>query len=207
MNIDNNLNENNNKTKSEQNKNIIIKEKETKNNQEKLNNIKKEKNKNKEIKELNIIKNKKIINTRNIQNDLYEVYNTNNTNNNNNTNQMDKYFCLTLEEDPNKIMTNEKNMNIFLSKDKYEMKSEYNNSNKITKKYNHKRIIKQSINQIELHPYAQRKGIVKLCEENNIKVEAWYPIAHGDKKLINNEEKIKMKMEKFKKKIVIIIII
>ena len=147
LNIDNNLNENNNKTKSEQNKNIIIKEKETKNNQEKLNNIKKEKNKNKEIKELNIIKNKKIINTRNIQNDLYEVYNTNNTNNNNNTNQMDKYFCLTLEEDPNKIMTNEKNMNIFLSKDKYEMKSEYNNSNKITKKYNHKRIIKQSINQ------------------------------------------------------------
>ena len=46
--------------------------------------------------------------------------------------------------------------------------------------------VKPAINQIELHPYAQRKGIVKICEENGIKVEAWYPIAHGDKNLINN---------------------
>ena len=149
FNIENNLNEYNKKTKSEHNKNIIIKEKEkeTKNNKDKSSNTKKEKNENKEIKELNIIKNKKIINKRNIKNYLYEVYNTNNTNNNNNTNQIDKYFCLTLEEDSNRNITNEKNMNIFLSKDKYEIKSEYNNSNKITKKYNHKRIIKQSINQ------------------------------------------------------------
>ena len=58
--------------------------------------------------------------------------------------------------------------------------------------------IKPSINQIELHPYAQRKGIVKLCEENNIKVEAWYPIAHGDKKLINNEVFSKL-AKKYKK--------
>ena len=47
--------------------------------------------------------------------------------------------------------------------------------------------IKPCINQIELHPYGQRKEIVKLCQENNIKIEAWYPIAHGDSKLINNE--------------------
>ena len=47
--------------------------------------------------------------------------------------------------------------------------------------------IKPCINQIELHPYGQRKEIVKLCQENNIKIEAWYPIAHGDTKLINNE--------------------
>lgn len=47
--------------------------------------------------------------------------------------------------------------------------------------------IKPAINQIELHPYAQRKDIVKICNENNIKVEAWYPIAHGDKNLIDNE--------------------
>jgi len=46
--------------------------------------------------------------------------------------------------------------------------------------------IKPVIDQIELHPYAQRKGIVKMCEENGINVEAWYPIAHGDKNLINN---------------------
>jgi len=46
--------------------------------------------------------------------------------------------------------------------------------------------VKPSVDQIELHPYGQRKGIVKLCQENNIKIEAWYPIAHGDKSLINN---------------------
>jgi diketogulonate reductase-like aldo/keto reductase len=27
---------------------------------------------------------------------------------------------------------------------------------------------------------------VKMCKENGINVEAWYPIAHGDKNLINN---------------------
>ena len=46
--------------------------------------------------------------------------------------------------------------------------------------------IKPVVNQIELHPYAQRKKLVKMCEENGIKIEAWYPIAHGDKNLINN---------------------
>ena len=46
--------------------------------------------------------------------------------------------------------------------------------------------IKPVINQIELHPYAQRKQLVKMCEDNGIKIEAWYPIAHGDKNLINN---------------------
>ena len=25
-----------------------------------------------------------------------------------------------------------------------------------------------------------------MCEDNGIKIEAWYPIAHGDKNLINN---------------------
>ena len=28
---------------------------------------------------------------------------------------------------------------------------------------------------------------MKICEENNIKIEAWYPITHGDKNLINSE--------------------
>jgi len=46
--------------------------------------------------------------------------------------------------------------------------------------------VKPAINQIELHPYAQRKEIVKLCDKYNIKVEAWYPIGHGDKNLLEN---------------------
>ena len=97
-----------------------------------------------EIKEHNQIKNKKIINTRNIKNDVYDNYQTNNINNMNNTNQIDKIFCLTLEEDPSKYLSNIGNMNIFLSKDKSELKQEYNNSNKINKKYNHKKIINQN---------------------------------------------------------------
>ena len=94
----------------------------------------------------NPIKNKKVINTRNINNDIYETFNTNLVNNNmNNTNQIDKYFCLTLEED-SKHMANLGNNNIFLSNDKFEIKPEYNNSNKIAKKYNYKSIINPNNN-------------------------------------------------------------
>ena len=46
--------------------------------------------------------------------------------------------------------------------------------------------VKPAINQLELHPYAQRREIVKLCDKYNIKVEAWYPIGHGDKNLLEN---------------------
>ena len=145
-----NLNENekidkNEKIKDEQNKNVINEKDRDKDKEKNIdNNINNEKI---ELKEK--IKNKKIINTRNIQNDIYEFYNTNitNTNANNNTNKIDKYFCLTLEEEPIKQMTNGGNNKLFLSKDKFEIKPEYNNSNKITRKYNHKRIIRQNITQ------------------------------------------------------------
>ena len=142
---ENNLNLNekdkNNKAINGQKRNVT-KEKEF--NIEKINNIVIDNEKN-ELKDLNIINNKKVINTRNIQNDIYGFYNTGgtnivnntNTNFNYNTNQMDKYFCLTLEEEP-KHKTNGGNMNLFLSKDKYDIKPEYNTSNKITKKYNQK---------------------------------------------------------------------
>jgi len=46
--------------------------------------------------------------------------------------------------------------------------------------------VKPAINQLELHPYAQRREIVNLCDKYNIKVEAWYPIGHGDKNLLEN---------------------
>ncbi len=46
--------------------------------------------------------------------------------------------------------------------------------------------IKPSINQIELHPYAQRKDVVEDCKKHDIKIEAWYPIGHGNKDLIDN---------------------
>ncbi len=46
--------------------------------------------------------------------------------------------------------------------------------------------IKPAINQIELHPYAQRKDVREDCKKENIKIEAWYPIGHGNKDLIDN---------------------
>ena len=46
--------------------------------------------------------------------------------------------------------------------------------------------VKPAINQIELHPYAQRKDVREDCKKENIKIEAWYPIGHGNKDLIDN---------------------
>ena len=46
--------------------------------------------------------------------------------------------------------------------------------------------VKPAINQIELHPYAQRRDIVELCNKYDIKIEPWYPIGHGNKELLDN---------------------
>ena len=46
--------------------------------------------------------------------------------------------------------------------------------------------VKPAIDQIELHPYGQRRKVVDLCNKYNIKVEAWYPLAHGEKELLEN---------------------
>ena len=46
--------------------------------------------------------------------------------------------------------------------------------------------VKPAIDQIELHPYGQRREVVDLCNKYNIKVEAWYPLAHGEKELLEN---------------------
>ena len=185
--IGNKINEDD-KIQFEQNKNIR-KEKEIKNNGGKLN-LNKEKN---EYKELGIKKNKKIINTRNIKNDIYETYPVNNTNINNdiNTNRIDKYFCLTLGDDPCKHIINEGNNNIFLSKDKNGNKSEYNNnSNQKGKKYNHKKIIKPIINQkIENDNYNGK--ILKESMNNNVLLTE-QPKIRKNKNSDNNNIKEKM---------------
>ena len=46
--------------------------------------------------------------------------------------------------------------------------------------------VKPAIDQIELHPYGQRREVVDLCNKYNIKVEAWYPLVHGDTELLDN---------------------
>lgn len=37
------------------------------------------------------------------------------------------------------------------------------------------------VNQIEVHPFGQRKDLVALCEKYNIKIEAYSPLARGNK--------------------------
>lgn len=37
------------------------------------------------------------------------------------------------------------------------------------------------VNQIEIHPFGQRKELVALCEKNGIKIEAYSPLARGNK--------------------------
>lgn len=43
-----------------------------------------------------------------------------------------------------------------------------------------------AVNQIELHPYFVRSRLKGYLAENGIAVEAWYPLGHGNKKLVDN---------------------
>ena len=47
--------------------------------------------------------------------------------------------------------------------------------------------IKPQIMQIECHPFAQREETRELAEQYNIQVECWYPLGHGDQRLLNAE--------------------
>lgn len=46
--------------------------------------------------------------------------------------------------------------------------------------------IKPAVNQIEFNPFTQQKEIRSLMEKTNTKLEAWYPMGHGNKELLNN---------------------
>ncbi|MEG0593058.1 MAG: aldo/keto reductase [Coprobacillus sp.] len=43
------------------------------------------------------------------------------------------------------------------------------------------------VNQVEFNPFTQQKELRKVMNENNIKIEAWYPLGHGNKDLLENE--------------------
>ena len=47
--------------------------------------------------------------------------------------------------------------------------------------------IKPAVNQIELHPYFGQKPLKEFCTQNGIAVEAWYPLGHGNKKLLKEK--------------------
>ncbi len=44
--------------------------------------------------------------------------------------------------------------------------------------------VKPTVLQTEVHPYYQLKELKKFLDSVDIKIQAWYPIGHGDKKLI-----------------------
>ena len=43
------------------------------------------------------------------------------------------------------------------------------------------------VNQVEFNPFTQQKELKKVMEENDIRLEAWYPLGHGNKDLLENE--------------------
>lgn len=46
--------------------------------------------------------------------------------------------------------------------------------------------IMPSVNQVECNPLYQQKEIRKLMAEHDVRLEAWYPLGHGDKPLLEN---------------------
>ena len=44
--------------------------------------------------------------------------------------------------------------------------------------------VKPTVLQTEAHPYYQLKELKKFLKREDIKIQAWYPLGHGDKKLI-----------------------
>ena len=65
--------------------------------------------------------------------------------------------------------------------------------------------ITPAVNQVECHPYFQQNAMRKYLTEKGIAMEAWYPLGHGDKKLMN-EPLFKELAEKYQKSIVQVIL-
>ncbi|MDD3809331.1 MAG: aldo/keto reductase [Erysipelotrichaceae bacterium] len=43
------------------------------------------------------------------------------------------------------------------------------------------------VNQVEFNPFTQQKELRKVMAENDIRLEAWYPLGHGNKDLLENK--------------------
>ena len=58
--------------------------------------------------------------------------------------------------------------------------------------------VKPSVLQTEVHPYYQEKELKKFLSHEDIKIQAWYPLGHGDSALLN-EPLFKSLAEKYGK--------
>ncbi len=45
---------------------------------------------------------------------------------------------------------------------------------------------KPSVNQLEFNPFFQQKVIREIMAKDDVKLEAWYPLGHGDEKLLSH---------------------
>jgi len=45
---------------------------------------------------------------------------------------------------------------------------------------------KPAVNQVEFNPFFQQKAIREIMAADNVKLEAWYPLGHGDAKLLSH---------------------
>lgn len=44
-----------------------------------------------------------------------------------------------------------------------------------------------AVNQVEYNPFTQQKELKELLDKADVKLEAWYPLGHGSKELLENE--------------------
>ena len=47
--------------------------------------------------------------------------------------------------------------------------------------------VKPAVNQVECHPYFDQRDLVKKLEPFGTRIEAWFPLGHGDKTLLEAE--------------------
>lgn len=45
---------------------------------------------------------------------------------------------------------------------------------------------KPAVNQVEFNPFYQQKAIREIMEKDDVKLEAWYPLGHGDETLLSS---------------------
>lgn len=65
--------------------------------------------------------------------------------------------------------------------------------------------IKPVVNQIECHPYYQQMELKQFLRQNDILTEVWYPLGHGDKKLLS-EPVLSQMAEKYHKSVAQVIL-
>ncbi len=49
-----------------------------------------------------------------------------------------------------------------------------------------------AVNQVEYNPTFQQKELRKLMDKDDVKLEAWYPLGHGNRKLLENPAIVRM---------------